>query len=507
MSCKSRLNTQLLLVFVFFTLFATRFVISAPLEMPDNQPDKPNFVILLTDDQALCTLGCYGNPSVQTPHIDALAKRGMIFDSHYVTTAICMASRCNIMTGLYEYRTGCNFTKDKLPLDLWHQSYPMLLKKHGYRIGFAGKFGFEIQGLDRLPADSFDMWGGGEGQTSFSTKKNKSMSSYAEKYPHATLSYGAFGRDFVSSSAHTGQPFCLSISFKAPHRPVTPDPKFDEIYRNVEFPKPKNFGRAHSHHLAPQGKTFRQYKRFKEWGYSDRFNEVMRDYHQLVYAVDQAVGMIVSELESKGLMENTVIVFTSDNGYMCGSHGYGSKVIPYEESVRVPLIICHPGTQHAGARCQALTGNIDIPATIFDIAEIASPNRIDGVSIKPLLESPDQKIREQLELMNFWGPVESHYLAVVTEQWKYVYWFHESETVSATEELFDRKRDPYELANAGLATENLDELNSMRKRLDRSAYRIGVESRTSEYRIYKDLFDRQKPWSEKAKLLQEDSSE
>ena len=217
-------------------------------------PGQPNIIFLLTDDQATISLGCYGNPDVQTPNLDRLAAAGMVFDNHYDTTAICMASRASIMTGLYEYRTGCNFSRGNLPAALWANSYPMLLRKHGYRTAFAGKFGVEVEGMKDLPASDFDKWGGGPGQTSYETAKNKSMAAYATEFPHSTRSYGAFGRDFIRESVAAKKPFCLSISFKAPHQPIQPDPTFDQVYANKTFTKPENFGREHGAHLARKAK-------------------------------------------------------------------------------------------------------------------------------------------------------------------------------------------------------------------------------------------------------------
>ena len=127
--------------------------------------ERPNIVFLFTDDQDVSSVGCYGNTEVKTPHIDRIAADGIRFDNHYVTTAICMASRASVMTGLYEYRTGCNFDRGALAPALWKQSYPMVLRGAGYRTAFAGKFGFEIgpsgQAKGRLAAEDFDVWGGG----------------------------------------------------------------------------------------------------------------------------------------------------------------------------------------------------------------------------------------------------------------------------------------------------------------------------------------------------------
>ena len=132
-----------------------------------------------------------------------------------------------------------------------------------------------------------------------------------------------FGQDAIRTAVDQKKPFCLSISFKAPHRPVEPDPKFDDIYAGKTFTKPANFGRAAGEHLSPQSKQGRQYPRFSEWGYDTNYDRVMAKYFQQVYAIDVAVGMIREELTKQGVADNTVIIYTSDNGFICGSHGYG----------------------------------------------------------------------------------------------------------------------------------------------------------------------------------------
>ena len=335
--------------------------------------ERPNIVFLLTDDQAVNTLGCYGNGDVVTPHIDRLAAQGVVFDKHYATTAICMASRVNIMTGLFEFRNGCNFDHGNLVRERWEQSYPVLLRKAGYFTAMAGKIGFEVaekpEGKGVLPEGDFDVWGAGPGQTHYETAKNKSMAKYAKEYPHSTLSYGAFGRDFIELAAKGEKPFCLSISFKAPHQPVTPDPKFDAVYAGKTFKKPANYGRRAGLHFSEQSRQGRQYERFESWGYADKFDEVMAKYHQQIHAVDVAVGMIREALEKNGVEENTVVIFTSDNGFLCGVHGYGSKVLPYEEASRVPLVVYDPRSKkEGGRRSGALTGNVDMAPTIMELA-------------------------------------------------------------------------------------------------------------------------------------------
>jgi len=417
--------------------------------------DRPNIIFLMTDDQNVRSLGCYGAPGVETPNIDALAADGVAFDRHYDTTAICMACRATVMTGLLEYRHGVNFGTGtvgdgQMRKEDWEQSYPMLLHKAGYRTAFAGKFGFTIEDTSksgRYPEDDFDMWGGGPGQTSFITARNKSMVQYAKNYPHSTRSYGAFGSDFIKESAKKDQPFCLSISFKAPHRPVQPDPLFDDIYAGALFPKPENFGREHGMHFPEQSRRGRQYQRFEEWHYNDAYDEVMAKYYQLIYAVDVAIGMIREAVETAGVKHKTLIIFTSDNGYLCGAHGYGSKVLPYEESSRVPLIIYDPRSEKKAVRCNVATGNIDLAATILDAA-LGRPNHGNGTSLlKHYVNNNNPKRDRIIPLINVWGPEQVFSLGFVKGEWKYIYWPYTGDGMKATAEMYNLKEDPLELHN------------------------------------------------------------
>ncbi len=367
---------------------------------------RPNIIFLFADDQSTYSVGAYGNKNVVTPNMDKLAADGLIFDRHYNTTAICMASRANVFTGMYEYKTGCNFEHGNMHAEVWEKSYPKLLRSAGYLTAFAGKFGLVVQGKG-LCEEDFDFWGGGPGQTNYATAKNKSMKKYAEEFPHSTLSYGAFGRDVIRDSVKQKKPFCLSVSFKAPHKPATPDPRFDHVYAGKKFTKPANYGREFGKHMAPQSKTARQYERFESWDYDKDYDNVMATYHQQVHAIDVALGMIRKEVEAQGIADNTVIIYTSDNGFICGSHGYGSKVLPMEESSRVPLMIFDPRSKTAGKgrRCGKLTGNIDFAPTILEMAGVKIPKNVDGKSLVKTLDDPKAGGHKQLAFINVWGPL------------------------------------------------------------------------------------------------------
>ncbi|VGO17611.1 Arylsulfatase [Pontiella desulfatans] len=466
---------------------------------------RPNIIFLMADDQSTYTLGCYGNPDVQTPNIDQLASDGIAFDNHYDTTAICMASRATVMTGMYEYKTGCNFSHGDMLKETWQKSYPMLLREAGYMTAFAGKFGFDLKDGPEgkrlpLPAPDFDRWGGGPGQTNYETAKNKSMAAYAGEYPHSTLSYGAFGRDFIRDAAKAGKPFSLSISFKAPHKPASPDPRFDDVYAGKTFTKPANYGRENGEHFSRQSQHDRQYERFHSWNYSDQYDEVMATYHQQIHAIDVAVGMIRQALEEHGVAGNTVIIYTSDNGFFCGSHGYGSKVLPYEESSRVPMIMFDPRHPNSGKklRSKGLTGNIDFAPTILKLAGLPAPANMDGGDLTELYANPKGDIHDALSLINVWGKPATHALAVVTKEMKYIHWGYAAEGFEVTEELYHLGKDPLELVNQAGNPEYRQALETLRKTYDaRLAHWKAEAVPYHNYQPYGTIFDRHVPWAEK----------
>ena len=462
--------------------------------------DKPNIIFLMADDQNFDSIGCYGNPEVITPNMDKLGRDGVIFDRHYNTTSVCMASRANVMTGMYEYKAAANFSHGDMKPEVWAKSYPVLLREAGYLTAFAGKFGFKVDGYGYDCSEFFDVWGGAPEQSSYVTARNKSMAKYAKEYPHSTLSYGAFGQDVIKSAVEQDKPFCLSISFKAPHKPATPDPRFDDVYAGKTFTKPANFGREAGEHMSPQSKMGRQYLRFTEWNYDTDYDGVMAKYYQLVYGIDVALGMIRKELEVQSVADNTVIIYTSDNGYICGAHGYASKVLPMEESARAPLLIFDPRSPSAGKklRSPALTGNIDFAPTILELAGLPVPSNMDGVSLLPLLKDPIVDVREQMAFMKWLGNGPSSSLTVLTKEMKYTYWWYGDSEMKPMEEMYHLTKDPQEMTNLANSPEAGPLLQTMHKHYDAELEKWKQEAVSyNNYQQYGTLFDRSIPLEQK----------
>ena len=300
------------------------------------------------------------------------------------------------------------------------------------------------------------------------------------------------------------KPFCLSISFKAPHHPVSPDPNFDDVYAGKTFTKPANYGREKGEHFSMQSRQGRQYDRFVSWNYADKYDEVMAKYYQQIYAIDVAVRMVRDALKEAGTAENTVIIYTSDNGFMCGSHGYGSKVIPYEESSRVPLIMFDPRHANSGKkfRSDALTGNVDFAPTILELAGTEVPNGLSGQSLIRLYDDPEAATHQSLPLINVWGPKEVHSLGVVTKERKYIFWSYAEGDFEPAEELYDLDNDPLELKNLAADASQAAALQEMRTVYDQhvAAWKV-LAVPYNNYQKFATIFDRTVPWPQKRPLV------
>ena len=228
----------------------------------------------------------------------------------------------------------------------------------------------------------------------------------------------------------------------------------------------------------------------------------MAKYYQQVYAIDVSLGMIRKELEAQGIADNTVIIYTSDNGFICGSHGYGSKVLPMEESSRAPLMIFDPRSETAGKklRSASLTGNIDFAPTILELAGLPIPENMDGVSLLPIMENPETDVRQSLAHMNMYGAIPTKNLTLITKELKYTYWWYGDDTMEPVEELFHVKNDPNEMVNLASKPEAKEMLESMRVKYDAQLKHWKAEGvRNNKYPQYITLYDRSIPWQEKTK--------
>ena len=280
------MTRTILLLTLFFVQAA-----SAPAARADEPKKRPNIVFLLADDLRWNVLGCTGDKLAKTPHLDALAKRGVLFRNHFVTTSICAVSRASIFSGQYARRHKINDFATEFAPAAYAATYPMLLKTAGYRVGFIGKFGVG----NKMPDRSFDYWRGFPGQGSYYGKGET---------VHLTNRMGDQALEFLQG-CNKNQPFCLSLSFKgsSPMRSWTlpcceypPDPRDENLFKDVTFPVPKTadpkYFLAMPEFVQKSESRPRWQRRFAT---PEMFQTVLRDYYRLVAGMDREVGHILAE--------------------------------------------------------------------------------------------------------------------------------------------------------------------------------------------------------------------
>lgn len=420
---------------------------------------RPNLIFLLTDDQRWDTLGCMGNPIVQTPNLDRLSAQGVTFNNCFVTTSICMTNRTCIFTGQYARRHGnwsfsTSFTPEQLD-----QTYPGRLKAAGYYQGFIGKWG-----VGRPPDGFFDYNKGFPGQSYYEHEVNGTPI-------HLTRLMGNQAIEFLDGIP-SDRPFCLSVSFKAPHvqdndpRQFIPDPALMSLYENVTIPPPRladpSFFNGLPEFLRVSENRARWERRFAT---PEMYQEMVKNYYRLISGVDAVVGRIREKLEEKGLAGNTVLVFSGDNGFYLGERGFAGKWYGHERSIRVPLIVHDPrlSSNLKGARRDETVLSIDIAPTLLDLAGAETPGRMQGRSLRPLVEGgrvPDWRTEFFYEHL-FEHPKIPMSEGVRTRGWKYLRYVDQTPPY---EELYDLTKDPEEATNLAGETANASVLDTMRNK-------------------------------------------
>jgi len=435
---------------------------------------RPNIIFMLTDDQRFDDLGCMGNKIIKTPNLDSLAAGGVIFDNAFVTTAICCSSRASILTGQHMRRHGIYDFATPLSSEAMDHTYPVLLRKAGYRTGFLGKMAIgspskELRHLS-LPADKFDVWFGFPQMINFRQVVNGQ-----ERFLTTLLAEKAI--EFLRTNpAH--QPFCLSISFKSPHGPWNFfDPHTPNPYENVEIPPPASYTRqAYEAQPAFLRESLNGSGPWPE-NPRKRFLDNARTCYRLITGVDTAVGRIMAALEELGLDDNTVVIFTSDHSSLRGTHGLFGKWIMYEESIRAPLIVRDPRLPSAlrGTRRDQMVLNIDFAPTMLALAGVSIPGRMQGRDFGPLLRGESIPWRSEWFYEHTYNtkpprrPIAKS-VGVRTQRWKYIRY---TEPDPPYEQLFDLRNDPVEQQNLAALSEHAGVLADMRSRWKRLGKRAG----------------------------------
>jgi len=429
---------------------------------------RPNILFMLTDDQRFDDLGCMGNKIIQTPNLDKLAADGVIFNNAFVTTAICCSSRASILTGQHMRRHRIYDFRAPLSSQAMDHTYPVLLRKSGYRTGFLGKMAIgwpseEIRHLS-LPADKFDFWFGFPQMINF-----RQVVDGKERF--LTTLLGEKAIEFLRTNP-ADKPFCLSISFKSPHGPWNFfDPHAPDPYENTEIPAPASYTRQ-DYEAQPEFLR-KSLNGGGEWPKDPRrrFLDNARTCYRLITGMDAAVGRIMAALEELGLDDNTIVIFTSDHSSLRGTHGLFGKWIMYEESIRAPLIVRDPRlpAKLRGTRRDQMVLNIDFAPTMLTMGGVAIPPRMQGRDFGPLLRNEPTKWRTEWFYEHTYNtkpprlPIAKSE-GVRTERWKYIRYIEQDPPY---EQLFDLKSDPGEERNLANLAEHAGVLANMRTRWER----------------------------------------
>ncbi len=379
---------------LYLLLFGSCFFIISCSTIAKQKSPKPNILFFLIDDQRDDVLGCAGHPFIQTPTVDKLAENGIRFTNAFVTTSICAASRASILTGLYEFTHNFTFGKPALKKEFIKSSYPYLLKKAGYKTGFVGKLGVKLEQQDSSLIKMFDYCK----LPPRSTPHFVEMSDGTKR--HSAEIKGDQAIEFIRQQT-TAQPFCLSVSFNAVHavdgnkipgnEGHYPYPQsVSTLYEDIEMPQPALAdAQIFDNHPEFLKNSMNRERYFWRWDTQEKYDINLRAYFRMISGYDQVIGRIIDTLQQAGLWENTVIIYSADNGYYMGNRGFAGKWSHYEESLRVPLIICDPRRSDSGNTADQIALNIDIPATILNYAGIALPENYEGLSLLPIIENQD----------------------------------------------------------------------------------------------------------------------
>lgn len=465
---------------------------------------RPNIVFIMSDDHAYQAISAYSNRLIETPNIDRIAKMGMLFTNATVTNSICAPSRATILTGKHSHLNGK--IDNDFPFDTTNVTFPQLFQDAGYQTAMFGKlhFGNAPKGFDQfkiLPGQ------GSYYNPDFITKNEGNIR--VEGYVTDIITDMTL--DWLQEERNPDEPFLLFYLHKAPHREWLPAERHLEEFTQRTFPEPatlfddysgrgraakeaemnllkhmnwsgdskiypsvmrqlgipqtsawdtmafsREVGRLTPAQLANWTRSYDQVnaalkesfpgmddKEKMQW----RYQRYMQDYLGTIRAVDENVGRVLDYLEANNLMDNTLIVYTSDQGFYLGEHGWFDKRFVYDESFKTPLLVAWPGKIAPKSTSTTMVQNLDYAQTFLEAAGIPAPADMQGESLLPLLTGhPEEWTREAVYYHYYEYPavhmVKRHY-AVVTEQYKLVHYYYDTDEW----ELIDRIKDPQELRN------------------------------------------------------------
>jgi arylsulfatase A-like enzyme len=430
---------------------------------------RPNVIVIVVDDLRFDEFGAGGHPYLETPNIDRLAAEGAMFTDGFHAVPLCSPNRASILTGQYPSRHGIidNVARNRLSHQL--NTFPQAMQAAGYETGFLGKW---HMGNDPTPRPGFDYWAAipGQGRTVDPDIFEGGRLHRVEGYITDLLTDRAV--DFINSERDA--PFMLYIGHKAVHPDARQydDGSVDPDYPRAYIPAPRHRGlyEEEIYPLQPNGvmsadaledkpalrrslslrdspAMVKEFSFMLDHGTSE---ETIRRRAEMVLSVDESLGRLMATLEKNNELDNTMIMFTSDNGFFFGEHWLSQeRRLPYEESVRLPLLLRYPPLATAGSSVEGLALSIDIAPTVLDVGGAEIGDHIQGRSLVPLLKGAATDWRESvlIEFYTHENPrpwlMDMDYRAVRTDRFKLIHWIQHPDE----QELYDLQEDPYEMHN------------------------------------------------------------
>lgn len=419
---------------------------------------RPNILFMMTDDQAQSALSAYGNTILSTPNMDRIGREGIRFDKAFVTNSLCAPSRASFLTGLYSHTHGVTTNGEEpgwleqagIATDL--PTWPKLLRAAGYETAVVGKWH-----IKSMPA-GFDHWAILPGQGAYFDPDFIVNGGRVRFRGHTDDVIADQALAWLKHRA-ADKPFCLLCQFKAPHSPWEPAPRFADEFATVEIPIPPAFAQlppgipeaVRKTQMSVAGMDFR--KRGVPAGVADderarrNLQALVRNYYRVLRGVDENVGRVLDFLDAARLARDTVVIYTSDNGFFLGEFGLFDKRLMYEPSIRVPMLLRWPAAV-AGGRIddEHMVLNVDVAATLLDVAGADVPRALHGRSWRPLLNNERTPWRKAF-LYEFYEYPAVHcvrkHRGVRTDRWKLVHFYEQPDEYA----LYDLQQDPHELVN------------------------------------------------------------
>lgn len=440
---------------------------------------RPNVVFILTDDQRSDALGCMGHPHLKTPHIDRLAKEGILFKNHFCTTSLCSPSRASILGGLYAHSHGVvnNFTD--YPRDL--PTFPRQLQSNGYTTAYIGKWHMGEDDDSKRPGFDHFVTHRGQGKyfdTEF--RANNGERKVVSGYYTTVVTEMALG--WMKQQEGGDKPFMLMLGHKAPHSFYFPEKKYKKSFDHVRIPypetafqlgdKPKWISQRLSTWHGIYGPLFDWRKDFPDTSAAGmlNFEKMVRAYWGTLLSVDDSVGRLYAYLKKTGQLDNTLFIFTSDNGLLEGEHGMVDKRTGHEPSLRIPLVVRYPGLSSTAKTIESQTLTLDFASSILEICGAPPLPKTQGRSWKNLVINGDSDWRTSWYYEYNYEkqfPYTPNVRALRTNEWKYIRYPHgDGSSDKHMAELYHLKTDPGETSNLIADEKYQGTITRLKKELD-----------------------------------------